>query len=277
MSDESHKDVPMIDPTAYDNADFIPEGHSFFERWATAADAFREYMPSERMKLDIAYGAGERQRFDLFLPEGEPKGLFFFIHGGFWRMSGRKDWSHLAAGALAHGWAVAIPSYPLAPKARISEITRSIAQALEAASTRVDGPILISGHSAGGHLTMRMVCPDVDLPEAVRARIAGILPISPLADLNPLIMLPMNGDLRIDAAEAESESPIFYPEPDCAVEIEVGSAERPAFVDQSIRMADAWMKAELIVAEGCHHFDVIDPLCDPESPMMQRLFAMAED
>ena len=265
----------MFEPTAFDNADFIPDGHSYFDRWAAAAEAFRRDWPAERQRLDRPYGAGERQRYDLFLPLTPAKGLVVFIHGGFWRLSGRKDWSHLASGALGKGWAVAVPSYPLAPGVRISEITRSIAQALPVMAAEVDGPLLLTGHSAGGHLSLRMVCPDVDLPDAVRDRIAGVLPISPLTDLNPLMLMPMNEALRIDATEAERESPISWPEPACAVGIEVGSAERPAFIDQAIRMADAWVKAELTILEGCHHFDVIDPLMDPESPMMQRLLAMA--
>lgn len=265
----------MIDPTAYDNADFIPGGHGYFERWSTAARTFRETWPAALQRLNQPYGAEARQRFDLFLPEKAARGLVIYIHGGFWRIGGREDWSHLAAGPLAHGWAVAVPSYPLAPAARLSEITHAVAQALPAMAGAVPGPLLIAGHSAGGHLALRMVCPDSGLDGAIRDRIAGVLAISPLADLNPLLMLPMNADLRIDAAEAERESPINCPEPGCAVGIEVGAAERPAFVDQAIRMADAWPKAELTVTEGSHHFDVIAPLANPESAMVGRLLAMA--
>lgn len=266
----------MLDPTSYDNADFIPDGHTYFDRWAKAAADFRAHHPKPLQRLDIPYGTGDRHKYDLFLPEGAPAGLFVFLHGGFWRLSGRRDWSHLAAGALGNGWAVAIPSYPLAPHAHIHEITRSVAQAMPAMAAEVEGPILIAGHSAGGHLTMRMVNPDVDLPEEVRTRIAGILPISPLGDLNPLLMLPMNEFLRIDAVEAERESPINYPQPDCAVQIEVGSAERPAFIDQAIRMADAWLKSDLTITEGCHHFDVIAPLADPESRLVRHMLSMAD-
>lgn len=268
----------MTDPTSYDNADFIPEGHSYFDRWARAAADFRSAYPADLQRTDLPYGDGARERFDLFLPAGRdaPAGLFIFLHGGLWRQSGRKDWSHLAAGALGHRWAVAIPSYPLAPDAHISEITAAVARAMPAIAAAVDGPILIAGHSAGGHLAMRMVCPDADIPAAVRQRIAGILPISPLADLNPLLMLPINEFLRIDAAEAEQESPILYPEPACKVQVEVGSAERPVFVDQAIRLADAWLKAELTVAEDRHHFDVIDPLADPGSRMVRQMLSMAD-
>ncbi len=265
-----------IDPTSYDNADFILDGHSYFDRWGAAAAAFRDSWPEDLQVLDQPYGDGSRQAFDLFLPrDTAPRGLFVFIHGGFWRLSGRKDWSHIAQGALGNGWAVAIPSYPLAPDVHVAEITRSIAQALPVMAARVPGPLIVGGHSAGGHLSLRMVCPDVELPDEVRARLVGILPISPLADLTPLVMLPMNEFLRIDADEAESESPIRYPEPACIVQVEVGSAERPAFVDQAIRLADAWLKSDLTVAEGCHHFDVIDPLTDPASRMVQHMLSMA--
>ena len=46
-----------------------------------------------------------------------------FVHGGYWLRFDRDMWSHLAAGAVARGWACAIPSYTLAPEARISAMT----------------------------------------------------------------------------------------------------------------------------------------------------------
>jgi arylformamidase len=267
----------VIDPTSYDNADFIPDGESYFDRWPAAAEAFRQHRAEALQRLDRPYGPSERERYDLFLPEsaGAPEGLFVFLHGGFWRMSGRKDWSHLATGFLGHGWAVAIPSYPLAPNVHIAEITRAIGRALPVLAAEAVGPILLGGHSAGGHLALRMVCPDVALPPDVRSRIRGILAISPLADLNPLLMLPMNEHLQIDAVEAERESPILYPEPDCDVQVEVGGAERPSFIDQAIRLADAWQRSDLTITPGKHHFDILDALESPDSPMVRKALAMA--
>ncbi|WP_116132357.1 alpha/beta hydrolase [Tropicimonas sp. IMCC34043] len=268
----------MIDPTAYDNADFIPEGHGYFDRWVKQAAAFRAAHPATLQRLDLAYGPHPREAYDLFLPQsGAPVGLVIFVHGGFWQLGGRKDWSHLAAGALGHGWAVALPSYPLAPEARIAKISRAVVRAVEAAAETTQGPILLSGHSAGGHLALRTVCPGAALSADVRARIAGVLAISPIVDLNPLLLLPMNEFLLIDADEAESESPMLYPQPDCPVQIEIGAMERPAFIDQALRLADAWPAAELTVTEGRHHFDVPAPLSDPESRLVTAMLSMAED
>ena len=68
----------------------------------------------------------------------------------------------------------------------------------------VAGPMVLTGHSAGGHLVARMGCRDVALAPGVRARIRHILPISPVADLRPLLETSMNADLRLDEAEAEA-------------------------------------------------------------------------
>jgi acetyl esterase/lipase len=258
------------EPTAYDNATFIPGGDAYFPRWRAAAAAFRDEMGA-RARLGIGYGAHPREAFDLFLPEGPPAGLFVFVHGGFWRMSGREDWSHLARGALGRGWAAALPSYPLAPEVRLAAITGAVARALPAMAAEVPGPLALAGHSAGGHLVLRMACADAGLPEATRARISGILAISPLADLEPLRHMPSNADWRIDTAEAETESPRRHVPPDVPVAVVVGGDERPAFVDQARWMAAAWPAARLGILPGRHHFDVVEPLEDPSGAMLAAL------
>ena len=99
---------------AYANMAHIPDAQSFIAKWPERAADFRANWPQNQ--LDIAYGDDPRQRFDLFLPDGVTKGLAVFIHGGYWRAFAKDDWSHLAAGILAHGFAVALPSYRLAPQ-----------------------------------------------------------------------------------------------------------------------------------------------------------------
>ncbi|MEL6794674.1 MAG: alpha/beta hydrolase, partial [Pseudomonadota bacterium] len=108
---------------AYANGAHIEGAADYPPRWVAAAAAFRNGL-GPRAEIDVAYGAGGRNRLDLFRPEGAAKGLIAFIHGGYWRAFDKSYWSHLAAGPLARGWAVALPSYTLAPAARISEITR---------------------------------------------------------------------------------------------------------------------------------------------------------
>ncbi len=263
-----------MDPDiAYANASFIPGGEAYPARWDTEARRWRELeILAGRARLNLPYGPSPRQALDLFLPAGKPEGLLVFIHGGYWLELDRRSFSHLAQGATARGWAVAMPSYSLAPKVRVAAITAEIASAVAHAATLVAGPIVVSGHSAGGHLAARLACRDVPLPKHLEKRISRIVPISPLSDLRPLMATRMNADLRLDEDEARAESPALHPDPrSIPVTVWVGAEERPAFLDQARWLAEAWPTAKLRVDPGRHHFDVIDGLQDPDSPPMHAL------
>lgn len=251
---------------AFTNVKFIPDGDAYPPRWAAKAEAFRAAAGG---RFGLRYGAAEAEWFDLFRPAGEPEGLLVFIHGGYWLRFSPRDFSHLAAGALARGWAVAMPAYTLAPAARISGITRQIVAAVTAAA-EVAGPIVIAGHSAGGHLSARMACPDT-LSDDIARRVARVVPISPLSDLRPLRETSMNADLRLDAAEARAESPALLPRrAGVAVHVWVGGAERPVFLDQARRLGNAWA-CPVSVDAGKHHFDVIEGMETAGSPLMTAL------
>lgn len=252
---------------AYANTIHIPQGKTYPDRFAAAAATFRATARIEPL------GRGQ-----IFLPDGRPQGLMVFIHGGYWLHSDPSYWSHLAAGPLARGWAVAMPGYPLTPSVRIAQITAHVAQDVAEAAARISGPIALSGHSAGGHLAARMICDDGTLPDAVAARVARCLPISGLFDLRPLMQTGMNATLHLDRAEATAESPaLLTPRPGIPVSAWVGGAERPEFLRQSRLLADIWAglgaATETVVDPGRHHFDVIEALCDPDSPLTRALLA----
>lgn len=262
---------------AYDNRGHIKDAESYPPRWAEAAARFRKDMEkSGRARLDIPYGTLSRERLDLFLPEGTAQGLVVFVHGGYWRAFAKSDWSHLAQGALARGWAVAIPAYSLCPAARISQITRQVGAAIAVAARQLSGPIRLAGHSAGGHLVARMVCEDAPLPGAVTHRIASVLSISGIHDLRPLMRTRINQDLRLDRAEARAESPaLLTPREDVPVTCWVGADERPEFRRQTALLANIWtgcgVETRAEEEPGRHHFDVIDGLADPDSALMAAL------
>ena len=253
---------------AYANAPYIPDADSYPPRWQQEAKAFRDALGA-RAELGIRYGESDRQVVDLFHPEGPATGALIFVHGGYWKAFDQRSWSHLAAGALASGWAVAMPGYDLCPDARISEITQQIAEATALIAARAQGPMALTGHSAGGHLVCRMMDPAV-LGVEVRERIRCIAPISPVADLVPLLETTMNDVLHLDANEAQAESPVSAPAPKTAVKVWVGGAERPAFLEQAHALAVAWSVPEVVVPHK-HHFDIIEALSDPTSDLVQFL------
>ncbi len=261
---------------AYANAPHIPGGAEYPERWRAAAAAFRAGMSADRRREGLPYGRAPREKVDLFLPEASPRGLVVFVHGGYWRAFDRDLWSHLAAGPLARGWVVAMPGYPLAPEVRVAEIVRSIGEAVTQLAAAFGGPMVLVGHSAGGHLVTRQICEDSGLPERVAARIERVVSISGLHDLRPLLRLALNADLRLDLAEAAAESPaLLVPRPGARAHVWVGDAERPEFVRQSTLLANVWtgLRAEMsqTIAPRRHHFDVIEPLADPDSDLVAAL------
>lgn len=135
---------------AYANFDFIEGSARLPDEWANRSANLLNKL-SDKAILGLPYGAEERQRFDLFLSHETPKGLMVFIHGGYWSETHRDLWSYLAEGGIGRGWAVALPSYTLAPEARISDITQEIRRALPVIAARVpQGDLVVTGHSAGG-------------------------------------------------------------------------------------------------------------------------------
>ncbi|AWB23633.1 alpha/beta hydrolase [Methylobacterium currus] len=260
---------------AYDNVGAIPDARSYPARWSEAAASFRERLSAEgRARLGLLYGAGPRHAYDLFLPDGTPRGLAVFVHGGYWKAFDRSVWSHLAAGPLAHGLAVALPSYTLCPEARIAAITAEIAAFLDRAAAEVAGPVRLSGHSAGGHLVTRMLCADVDL--ACAERIARVVSISGVHDLRPLLGTGMNEVLHLDPAEARAESPALRePRPGARLVAVAGSDELPEFRRQNLLLPTVWhgLGAETQAFEIAdrHHFSVIEDLTDPGSALTRAL------
>ena len=169
-----------------------------------------------------------------------------------------------------------MPSYTLAPDARISQITGQIGAAITRAAGLVDGPIRLVGHSAGGHLVTRMICEGGPLAVPVAGRIERVISISGVHDLRPLRLNAMNDTLQIDGAEAEVESPVLLdPLPGKSVTCWTGALERPEFLRQTQILVEAWQgKTDISPAvydPGRHHFDVLDGLKDPDHPLTEAL------
>ncbi|WP_299143733.1 alpha/beta hydrolase [uncultured Tateyamaria sp.] len=259
--------MPDLDD-AYANGAYIDGAADYPPRWSQRAEAFRTALGA-RATLGVSYGPSARMAYDLFLPETEARGTLIFVHGGYWLKFDRSYWSHFASGALARGWAVAMPSYDLCPDIRIAGITQQIAQAVTHIAATTTDPISLAGHSAGGHLVARMLAPGM-LHETIHDRLAHVMPISPVSDLEPLLRTSMNADFGLDTAIARAESPRHQPRPDVPVTVWVGASERPAFLDQAQWLAEAWGAAH-VITPGEHHFNVIDALEDADSEMVKRL------
>lgn len=262
----------------YNNRARVPEHPALIAGWARDAEAYRVF---QRHALHtISYGPGARNTIDVF-PARNQGDTVVFIHGGYWQALDASFFSHLAAGLNAHGVSVAIPSYDLCPQVSIDDIIaqmRDAARALAPLSRR----LVVSGHSAGGHLAACLLATDwrsVDaaLPhDLVRAAYA----ISGLFDLAPLIETSINNALRLDKASAGRASPLFWSPPSHgSLDAVVGENESAEYFRQSRTIVEAWGRAGFETGfgelSGANHFTAIAPLADPDSPMTRRLKELA--
>ena len=198
--------------------------------------------------------------------------MLAIVHGGYWMALSKDDFSHLAAGPLAHGWAVAMIGYTLGPQARISQITAEVADATNAVALLGSGPLHLAGHSAGGHLVARMMCRDVMLSAKAVARLDRVLSVSGLHDLRPLRRLAKNATWQLDDDEAVAESPVMrMPREGIALVCIAGAAERPEFIRQNALLPLTWQglgtPAYSRLLAGDHHFSVIDHLAEAGSSL----------
>lgn len=262
---------------AYTNGANIAGGDRWPAAWVEPAQAFRDELSATgRAKLDISYGDKPRNRLDLFMPEGTPKGLVVFVHGGYWMALDKSFWSHLAAGSVACGYAVAMPSYTLCPEVSIGNIVKEIGAAIAKAAEMVDGPIMLTGHSAGGHLVSRMICTNTPLAPNVQRRIRHVVSLSGLHDLRPLMRTGMNATLKVEEAEALTESPaLLRPMDNARITCWVGGGERAEFLRQNALLANIWTglgaATNAVVEPDRHHFNVIDGLADKNHALTRTL------
>jgi arylformamidase len=257
----------------YENRKYIPDAETYSPRWEADAATLIAKL-GDRARIGIPYAAGPREKFNLFLPDGAPKGLMIFIHGGYWHSRDRHEWASFANGALDRGWAVAMPGYTLAPDVRLTVMARNLAHAVDTIAAAVpDVPIVLTGHSAGGHLAARLACRD--LPLVCVQRIRRVVPISPITDLHPLMQTSQNTILQIGIPEAKLESPaLLQKRDDLAVQVWVGGSERPVFIAHAASLGTAW-SVPVTVVPGLNHFSIIDALRDAESTMTNALLREA--
>ncbi len=233
-----------------------------------------------RPRASIRYGPDARHVIDFFAGDREGP-IVVFIHGGYWQALDSSFFSHLAGGLNAHGISVAIPSYQLCPEVSVDDIIRQMRTAARELA-RLGQPLVISGHSAGGHLAACLLATnwpsfDASLPENL---VVAAYAISGLFDLGPLVETSINTALRLDQAAARAASPLFWNAPrHGSLDAVVGGNESAEYFRQSRTIVEAWGAAGIATRFGtiadANHFTAIAPLADPASPMVLRLKQLA--
>jgi acetyl esterase/lipase len=173
-----------------------------------------------------------------------------FIHGGYWRMFSKRDYSYVAQTVTNAGAIAVIVDYALMPTVRMARIVEQVRRAkrwvFENIADHGGDPDLltVSGHSAGAHLAT-MLFNDDKGPSGIKAALL----LGGLYDLRPLQMSFLAAEIAITGEEARRFSPIDHSfDPSVTVEIAVGADETPPFRSQAATFTDHLEKQGLAVS-----------------------------
>ncbi|MCP4620883.1 MAG: alpha/beta hydrolase [Bradyrhizobium sp.] len=259
----------------YNNRARVPEHPALMAGWVKDAADYREQHPPRLLR----YGPGERNRIDLFAGNSDGP-LVVFIHGGYWQSLDGSSFSHCARGLNAHGISVAVPTYDLCPAVTVADIVTQMRMASRELA-RLGQPLVVSGHSAGGHLAACMLATDwtgfdASLPKGL---VSAGYAISGLFDLPALVETSINKALGMDQASAKAASPLFWEPPTRgSLDAVVGGNESAEYFRQSRTIVEAWGRGIVTrfgTVADANHFTAIAPLADPNSSMVLRLKDLA--
>ncbi|WP_428488613.1 alpha/beta hydrolase [Rhodopila sp.] len=253
---------------AYNNSAAVTDSPVLNAAREVASTVFRT---TNSLHLDLRYGPRERNTWDLF-PLADPDApCIVFIHGGYWQRNSKDQFANLIAGPHARGWAAALPGYTLAPDASLTEIAAEINAALDwlaayGPARGINGPIVLSGWSAGGHLTA--VCLGHPLVKAGLA-ISGIFELGPLRDTY------LNEKLQLTEREIARLSPMRLQPVNKPLALAYGTAELPPLISDSrdlhaLRSA-AHLPGALIPVPRADHFTIVHELRDADGLLTRHL------
>ena len=264
----------------YNNRSAFPDHPQWFARWAAESELVRRRLGGH---LDLRYGSSPRQTLDVFAA-AQPRAALLFIHGGYWRALDKALHSFVAGPLVDRGVSVAVMNYDLCPAVSVPHIVEECRDAVVwlarhgAAHGMPVDQLVVAGHSAGGHLVAMLFATDWDRYGISPDLIVGGAAISGVFDLEPLVQVSFNTDLRLDAPAARAMSPIhMMPKSAAPLLLAAGAQETSEFIRQTQMLWNGWpanrppkAAGPMLIPER-NHFSVLSELEDPESELSRGI------
>lgn len=243
----------------YNNTAAVHDSARHMEIWMSRSADVRA---GQNAVLDLQYGPKPTNRLDFFKSDLPDRGLFIFVHGGYWQRNNKEMFAFVAEGLCAGHVNVATIGYTLAPEASLSKIVSEIGLAIEhllRENHRLGfdvGKIYIGGWSAGGHLSAIL---------AEHPSVKGFVSISGIFDLEPISKCYLNEKLKLSDAETFDLSPINrHLESNKKVLLFAGELELPELRRQSwdyaSHLAGSHKNLRHILVANRDHYSVLDEL-----------------
>ena len=226
--------------------------------------------------LDQKYGPEVLQTLDVFPAKNEDSPILVFIHGGYWKALDKKSYRFVAAPFVDIGMTVVLLNYRLIPSVNMNLLVDDILKGMEwilSNAIRFNGnpdSIVLSGHSAGGHLALLIYL----INEQLRKSIEAICSLSGIFDLNVIRHSYLNDVLQLNDRDVEtfSVSNKDLALLGCPTLLSVGTDETDLFIEQSKAL---YLQNQSLASLRYHesislnHYEIVHTLGQQESPIAQ--------
>lgn len=237
--------------------------------------------------LRASYGPTEIERLDIYRCPAPNAPILIFIHGGGWRLELAKDFVFPGETFIKSGVHYVVPDFAwvqdvggkLPPLA--DQLRSAVAWVYRNAAYIGGDPhrIYVAGQSSGAHLASVLLTTDwkgrLGLPADL---IKGGTCISGMYDLKPVRLSARSSYVQFDDETEQELSAIRHIDKlQATMIVAYGSLETPEFQRQgrdfATAIANAGKKIQLLVGEHYNHFEFIETLMNPWSPLSTAMLA----
>ncbi|MGO6853085.1 alpha/beta hydrolase [Rhizobium leguminosarum] len=233
------------------------------------------------MEANVAYGSEPGETLDIFLPNnaGSDMPIHMFIHGGYWRMFSKEDYSCVAETVTGAGAVAAIVDYSVMPTARMDVLVGQVLKAKSFLLAHADRfgatprRFSVSGHSAGAHLATFLFHRSLAPSGVIAAFLLG-----GLYDLEPLQTSFLRDEIALSDEEVRRFTPMRQEhDPATRVAIMTGELETNPFKIQANAFRDT-LAAQGLEVRASHvvdgdHMSTVRDLAVHGTPMAAVLRA----
>jgi arylformamidase len=246
----------------YEQRAWVPHADEIIRRYAAASDRVRKKLGEPRIER---YGPTPPETLDIY---GQGKKAFVFVHGGAWKRQSSREQGFPAEPIIQAGAAYVALNFALLPTVTLPEMVDQVCRGIDWVASNLSDYVVLCGHSSGGHLGGCAV-----------TRVSGVkaaLLVSGIYDLLPVRLSARNDYVRLDERLEREYSPLRHIHRiKCPVTVGWAEKESAEFFRQSKEFAEK-LGAPAIIAKGLNHFEIIETLADPGSPLGRAALNMLQ-
>ncbi len=264
----------------YNPRESVPEFPLLAKQRSAASRQARQTLKSF---LNVPYGAAPREVLDVYAADRPAGPVLVYIHGGYWRSGSKDDNCNFVPAYSQRGTTVVVVEYDLCPQVTVSDIVHQTRASIVWTYRNIlryggnPAKLYISGHSAGGHLTAMALAHDWQTEGLPGDCIKGATAMSGVHDLDMVMHINANDEIRMTPELAKANSPFLHPPRSRGpLLVAVGSAEPEGWKQMSKDYFDYCKQhgvdCEYLEVAGANHYTMSDNLGNPQSPLTQAIF-----